>query len=45
VLSIDDVGFAHPGGHIFMSYLTNKQQLASRATSVALSVLGLGGLP
>jgi hypothetical protein len=45
VLSIDDVGFAHPGGHIFMSYLTNKQQLASKATSVALSVLGLGGLP
>jgi hypothetical protein len=45
VLSVDDVGFAHPGGHIFMSYLTNKQQLASKATSVALSVLGLGGLP
>jgi hypothetical protein len=45
VLSVDDVGFAHPGGHIFMSHLTNKQQLASKATSVALSVLGLGGLP
>jgi hypothetical protein len=45
VLSVDDIGFSHPGGHIFMSYLTNKQQLASKATSVALSVLGLGGLP
>jgi len=45
VLNVDDVGFSHPGGHIFMSYLTNKQQLASKATSVALSVLGLGGLP
>ena len=45
VLNIDDIGFAHPGGHIFMSYLTNKQQLASKAASVALSVLGLGGLP
>jgi Contractile injection system tube protein len=45
VLSVDDVGFTHPGGHIFMSYLSNKQQLASKATSVALSVLGLGGLP
>jgi hypothetical protein len=45
VLSVDDVGFTHPGGHIFMSHLTNKQQLASKATSVALSVLGLGGLP
>jgi hypothetical protein len=45
VLSVDDIGFSHPGGHIFMSYLTNKEQLASKATSVAISVLGLGGLP
>jgi hypothetical protein len=45
VLSVDDVGFTHPGGHIFLSYLTSKQQLASKTTSVALSVLGLGGLP
>jgi len=45
VLSVDDLGFSHPGGHMFMSYLTNKEQLASQATSVAISVLGLGGLP
>jgi hypothetical protein len=45
VLSVDDLGFSHPGGRMFMSYLTNKEQLASQATSVALSVLGLGGLP
>jgi hypothetical protein len=45
VLNVDDLGFSHPGGHIFMSYLTNKEQLARRATSVAISVLGLGGLP
>jgi hypothetical protein len=45
VLSVDDLGFNHPGGRMFMSYLTNKEQLASQATSVALSVLGLGGLP
>jgi hypothetical protein len=45
VLNIDDIGFSHPGGRIFMSYLTNKQQLASQATSVAISVLGLGGVP
>jgi hypothetical protein len=45
VLSIDDLGFNHPGGHMFMSYLTKKEQMASQATSVALSVLGLGGLP
>jgi hypothetical protein len=45
VLNVDDIGFSTPGGHIFMAYLTTKQQFASRATSVALSVLGLGGLP
>ncbi len=45
VLNIDDLGFQHPGGHLFMAYLSNKEQLASQAQSVALSVLGLGGLP
>jgi hypothetical protein len=45
VLSVDDLGFAHPGGRLFMSYLTNKEALAARATSAALTVLGLGGLP
>jgi hypothetical protein len=45
VLSVDDLGFAHPGGRIFMTYLGNKEQLAAQATSVAISVLGLGGLP
>jgi len=43
VLSVDDLGFEHPGGHLYMAYLSNKEQLASRATSVALTVLGLGG--
>ena len=45
VLSVDDLGFSHPGGRMFMTYLGNKEQLASRAASVAISVLGLGGLP
>jgi hypothetical protein len=45
VLSVDDLGFSHPGGRIFMTYLTNKERLASQASSVAISVLGLGGLP
>lgn len=45
VLNIDDLGFSHPGGRIFMSYLAKKELLASQATSVAISVLGLGGLP
>jgi hypothetical protein len=45
VLTIDDLGFEHPGGRLFMSYLTTKESLAAQATSVALTVLGLGGLP
>jgi hypothetical protein len=42
VLSVDDLGFNHPGGRMFMSYLTNKEMLASKATSAALTTLGLG---
>src|SRR5260370_20508222 len=45
VLNIDDIGFSHPAGRMFMTYLTNKQQLAAKATNVAISVLGLGSLP
>ncbi len=45
VLTIDDLGFQHPGGHLFMAYLSNKEALAAKAKSVALTVLGLGGLP
>jgi hypothetical protein len=45
VLNIDDLGFQHPGGRMFMTYLGNKQQLASQAPTAAISVLGLGGLP
>jgi hypothetical protein len=45
VLSVDDLGFDTPGGQLFMSYLTNKESLASRASSAALTILGLGSLP
>jgi hypothetical protein len=45
VLNVDDLGFAHPGGRIFMTYLANKEQLASRVANAAISVLGLAGLP
>jgi hypothetical protein len=45
VLTVDDLGFSHPGGHIFMAYLANKEQLASLAVNAAITVLGLGGIP
>lgn len=44
VLNVDDLGFDHPGGHIFLTYLSNKEQMAAQAGSAALTVLGLGGL-
>jgi hypothetical protein len=45
VLNVDDLGFDSPGGRMFMTYLTNKETLASKASNVAISVLGLAGLP
>ncbi len=45
VLNVDDLGFDTPGGHMFMAYLSTKEQLASKVSNVAISVLGLGGLP
>ncbi len=44
VLNVDDLGFNHPGGRMFLSYLSNKERLAAQAGSAALTVLGLGGL-
>jgi hypothetical protein len=45
VLTVDDVGFEHPAGRIFMSHLTLKEALAALAPSPALTTLGLGGVP
>jgi len=44
VLSVDDLGFGHRGGTLFMAYLRNKEGLALRATAVQLSTLGVEGL-
>ena len=41
VLSVDDLGFDHRGGTLFMGYLRSREKLAARAGSVALSALGL----
>jgi hypothetical protein len=45
VLTVDDLGFAHPGGRIYMTYLGNKQSLAGQVANAAISVLGLNGAP
>jgi hypothetical protein len=44
VLSVDDLGFDHRGGTLFMAYLRNKEGLAGRVTAVQLSTLGVEGL-
>jgi hypothetical protein len=45
VLSIDDLGFQHKGGSLFMSYLQNKEQLAAKVASGSFATLGIGGVP
>ena len=44
VLSVDDLGFKHRGGTLFMAYLRNKESLAGQASPVELSDLGVEGL-
>lgn len=44
VLSVDDLGFAHKGGSLFMSYLQSKEQLAGKAQSGSFGALGIGGI-
>ena len=45
VLSVDDLGFRHKGGSIFMAYLQAREQLASKAATVAFEALGIRGIP
>ncbi|HLO28799.1 MAG TPA: hypothetical protein VK249_06675 [Anaerolineales bacterium] len=45
VLSVDDLGFSHKGGNLFMSYLQQKEKLAQRNTAGTLGALGIGGIP
>lgn len=44
VLSINDIGFNHNGGSLFMKYLQNKEQLAKRSVDGAFSSLGITGI-
>jgi hypothetical protein len=44
VLSVDDLGFKHRGGTLFMAYLRSKEGLAGRAGAVPLSALGVESL-
>jgi len=45
VLTIDDFGFSHKGGSLFMNYLQNKEQLSSLFKNSTLKNLGIDNLP
>jgi hypothetical protein len=44
VLSVDDLGFGHRGGTLFMAYLRNKESLAGGAAQVPLAEMGAESL-
>lgn len=44
VLSVDDLGFSHRGGSLFMAYLQTKELLAGQAQVAGFSTLGIGGI-
>ncbi len=45
VLTVDDLGFDHKGGALYMIYQQNKERLAQQGAGGALPTLGLTGLP
>ena len=45
VLSVDDLGFRHKGGSLYLLYQQQKERFAAAARSAASSVLGIGGIP
>jgi hypothetical protein len=45
VLSVNDLGFAHKGGNLFMAYLKNKEQLATLSQGDSRAAFGTTGIP
>jgi hypothetical protein len=45
ILSVNDLGFDHKGGNLYMNYHQNKEQLAAMFKGGALSTLGIGEIP
>ena len=44
VLSVDDLGFTHKGGSLFMIYQQQKERLAAMGGGGPLSTFGIGGI-
>jgi hypothetical protein len=45
VLSVDDLGFSHKGGSLYMTYQKQKERLAERQPGGDLGALGIGEIP
>jgi hypothetical protein len=45
VLTVDDLGYSHRGGTLFLSYLRTREALAARVPGTTLQSLGLANLP
>ena len=45
VLTVDDLGYSHRGGTLFLSYLRTREALAARVPGTTLQSLGLSNLP
>ena len=45
VLSVDDLGFDHKGGNIYMAYQKSKEALAKLDTGATLNTFGIGAIP
>lgn len=45
VLTVDDVGFAHRAGQLFMGHLQSKEQLMTKAPRGTMADFGIRGLP
>ena len=45
VLTVNELGFDHRGGALFMNYLQNRERLAASATGASLEDFGITSLP
>ena len=45
VFRVDDLGFEHKGGSLFMNYLQGKESLSKKHSSAQLNTLGIGEIP
>lgn len=45
VLSVQDLGFDHKGGNLYLAYHQEKERLAAKLANGSFGALGIGGIP